>query len=496
MPIKRALVVDDSKAAGLALRRMLEQHSVAVDLADSGESALTYLKSQVPDVIFMDHIMPGLNGLEAAKAITGDPKTAAIPIVMYTSTEGDSYLDKAKAHGAVGILPKPPKPAALAQWIHQLGGTPEKIARPPVVATPTAAPPAALSAEAVETLARGAAESVVRNVTQVLVMRSIEEQLPHVRQDILARCETIAKQVAAEFLHARVTELNSQLRAVQDQFAEFAARPVESAGANTAAHAEVETLARAIAEQAAAEVATQTARGVAQQAAGDAAAQIASETARQVAAEVYQARVAPIADQLRAEIRDQLAQIEGRQPTPAALSAALRDELANSTRAAAKQAATETATEIATQAAREAAQAAAHDVAATVARHAAEEVFAERGTTFAVQLKREVAAQLADFQPRPGEPATALAPEVLEELKSVTRHVAGQRLSESAQKAVHEALQQSSQDLAKQAARMAARQLDKAMEIANRSQMNRVYFLSAAAAGFGVLAAFLVHLLR
>ncbi|HUI26661.1 MAG TPA: response regulator, partial [Candidatus Kryptonia bacterium] len=450
MTIKRALVVDDSKAAGLALRRMLEQHSVAVDLADSGEAALTYLKTQLPDVIFMDHIMPGLNGLEAAKAITGDPKTAAVPIVMYTSTEGDSYLDKAKAHGAVGILPKPPKPAALAQWIHQLGGTPLKPASAPAApalasAAPSVThPPVALSAEAIETLARGAAESVVRSATQTLIVRSMEEHLPQVRQDILARCETIAKQVAAEFLHARVTEIGNQLRAVQDQLGQLAERPTESGGGTAALHAEIETLARAVAEHAANEAANRTAQTVALKTAGDAAVRVASETARRVAAEVVEARTAPIADQLRTEFKSELAEIGARRPESATVPPGVLEEITASIRAAATDAAAETATKSATQVAariaREAAQAAAGEAATSAAtdaaRRVADEIFASRSAALVDQLKREVAAQVADAGVRAGAPATALAPEVLEELKSITRHIAGQRVSESAHKAV------------------------------------------------------------
>lgn len=480
MPIKRALVVDDSKAAGLALRRMLEQHSVSVDLADSGEAALTYLKSQMPDVIFMDHIMPGLNGLEATKAIIADPKTATIPIVMYTSTEGDSYLDKAKAHGARGILPKPPKPAALAQWIHQLGGTPERVASSPAPAAapaPASAPstPAGMSAASVETIARGAAESVVRTATQTLVTRMMEEQLPQLRQDILARCETIAKQVAAEFLHARVNELGNQLRTVQEQLTELAARPAESAG-TAAVTADVETLARAIAEQAAVDTAAEVAQRIA-----NAAARETAQHAAQMAEQVYEARVATLADRWRAELTDQIAELRTQPSEPVAISSDVLDELANSSRAAAIQAAADAAT----------------PVAEHVARNAAQELFDARSAALIAQLRSQIDAKLAEGGTHANATGiTTLAPEVIEELKSVARHVASQRIAESAHKVVQDALQQSSQETAKVAARLAARQLDKAMEAATRSQMSRVYWLSAMAAGVGVLAAFIVHLLH
>ena len=62
---KTALIVDDSKTARVVLKRMLESHELAVDTAESAESALDYLSAHRPDVIFMDHLMPGSDGFEA-----------------------------------------------------------------------------------------------------------------------------------------------------------------------------------------------------------------------------------------------------------------------------------------------------------------------------------------------------------------------------------------------------------------------------------------------
>ena len=64
-----------------------------------------------PDVIFMDHMMPGMDGFQAVQAIKNNPRTATIPIMMYTSQEGELYVGQARALGAVGVLPKQVKPA-------------------------------------------------------------------------------------------------------------------------------------------------------------------------------------------------------------------------------------------------------------------------------------------------------------------------------------------------------------------------------------------------
>ncbi len=106
MTHKRALIVDDSRSARVALQRMLEEHALDVETAESAEQALEYLSNHSPDVIFMDHMMPGMDGFEAVKAIKDNPLTATIPIMMYTSKQGEVYVGQARALGAVGVLPK------------------------------------------------------------------------------------------------------------------------------------------------------------------------------------------------------------------------------------------------------------------------------------------------------------------------------------------------------------------------------------------------------
>ncbi len=88
---KRALVVDDSKSARVVLSRMLEKFGIEVDSADSAETALEYLRDHRPDVIFMDHMMPGMDGLQAVREIKVNPELADIPVMMYTSQEGELY---------------------------------------------------------------------------------------------------------------------------------------------------------------------------------------------------------------------------------------------------------------------------------------------------------------------------------------------------------------------------------------------------------------------
>jgi CheY-like chemotaxis protein len=117
---KRALVVDDSKSARAFLSRLLEEHELEVDAAETAEQAIDYLTRHRPDVIFMDHLMPGMDGFQAVQAIKSNPRTATIPILMYTSQEGELYLGQARALGAIGVLPKQVAPADVSTVLEQL----------------------------------------------------------------------------------------------------------------------------------------------------------------------------------------------------------------------------------------------------------------------------------------------------------------------------------------------------------------------------------------
>jgi CheY-like chemotaxis protein len=105
---------------------MLEHHGMAVDTAESAEQALEFLAESRPDVIFMDHLMPGMDGFQAVQAIKSDPQTATIPLMMYTSQEGELYVSQARALGAVGVLPKTVRPVDVSRVLYQLHLLPDR----------------------------------------------------------------------------------------------------------------------------------------------------------------------------------------------------------------------------------------------------------------------------------------------------------------------------------------------------------------------------------
>ena len=120
-----ALIVDDSKTARYALRQLLDKQKVSVDMVESAEEALDYLHQKAlpegaPDLIFMDHMMPGMDGFDAVKELKSNPATAAIPIVMYTSTQGGMYFGQARALGAVDVINKPATAEDLREVLRRL----------------------------------------------------------------------------------------------------------------------------------------------------------------------------------------------------------------------------------------------------------------------------------------------------------------------------------------------------------------------------------------
>ena len=123
----RALVVDDSQIARYMLSGQLADLGFKVDLADSAESALARLERGLPDVVFMDHLLPGIDGLEAVRRLRGKTRTASLPIIMYTSQDGEGYVDRARDVGANDIYTKTSDEIRLAVILRRLDLLPKAV---------------------------------------------------------------------------------------------------------------------------------------------------------------------------------------------------------------------------------------------------------------------------------------------------------------------------------------------------------------------------------
>jgi CheY-like chemotaxis protein len=101
------LVVDDVKENRDLLKKILAPEGYQVALAPSGEVALEIIKKDPPDIILLDYMMPGIDGLETCQKLKANNKTRNIPVIFITAkTEMDDVV-KCLEMGAVDYITKP-----------------------------------------------------------------------------------------------------------------------------------------------------------------------------------------------------------------------------------------------------------------------------------------------------------------------------------------------------------------------------------------------------
>jgi twitching motility two-component system response regulator PilH len=98
----------------------LAKKGFQVVTAENGEDAIVKAKAELPDLILMDVVMPGLNGYQATRQITRDDATKHIPVIMCTSKGADTDKIWGMRQGANDYLVKPVDAAQLLAKIAQL----------------------------------------------------------------------------------------------------------------------------------------------------------------------------------------------------------------------------------------------------------------------------------------------------------------------------------------------------------------------------------------
>jgi signal transduction histidine kinase len=101
------LIVDDTPANLDVIREALEQAGFEVAIATSGERALQQVQRELPDVILMDVMMPGIDGFETCQQLKANSQTAAIPVIFMTALTEVDHKVRALAMGAVDYVTKP-----------------------------------------------------------------------------------------------------------------------------------------------------------------------------------------------------------------------------------------------------------------------------------------------------------------------------------------------------------------------------------------------------
>ena len=101
------MIVDDSPTEVHIMKTALEKHGFRTLSASDGNECLTLAREVKPDLIFMDVVMPGLNGFQATRSLSRDPLTKSIPVVMVTTKGQETDRIWGMRQGAVDYLVKP-----------------------------------------------------------------------------------------------------------------------------------------------------------------------------------------------------------------------------------------------------------------------------------------------------------------------------------------------------------------------------------------------------
>ncbi|NIP17983.1 MAG: response regulator [Xanthomonadales bacterium] len=109
----KVMIVDDSKTARFRLRRMIREWGHDVLTARNGEEALELARSEQPQIILMDIVMPGMNGYQAKRTLARDPDTQHIPVIFVSSRDEETDRVWGMRQGAVDYVTKPVKPEDL-----------------------------------------------------------------------------------------------------------------------------------------------------------------------------------------------------------------------------------------------------------------------------------------------------------------------------------------------------------------------------------------------
>lgn len=94
------LIVDDDLGTGRLLAMLIRQLGHQAEFVESGRKALEYLSSHRPDLVILDVMMPGIDGLEVLRRMRADPMTADLPVVMFSAMSDPQFRQTVRGMGA------------------------------------------------------------------------------------------------------------------------------------------------------------------------------------------------------------------------------------------------------------------------------------------------------------------------------------------------------------------------------------------------------------
>jgi two-component system phosphate regulon response regulator PhoB len=116
------LVCDDEPVLRMLVRATLDQGNYTVVEACDGDEALARTRSERPDLILLDMMMPGRSGSDVLRELRADPQTAGTPVIMLTARAQASDREAMNLAGADHYLTKPFSPVGLATLVEEVLG--------------------------------------------------------------------------------------------------------------------------------------------------------------------------------------------------------------------------------------------------------------------------------------------------------------------------------------------------------------------------------------
>ena len=117
----KVLLVDDDEDIRVICRLSLQTvGKCRVLVADGGPAALALAIAERPDVVLLDVMMPGQDGLATFAALRGDPRTAEIPVILMTAKAQPREVERFLALGVSGVIAKPFNPLLLTEEIETI----------------------------------------------------------------------------------------------------------------------------------------------------------------------------------------------------------------------------------------------------------------------------------------------------------------------------------------------------------------------------------------
>jgi DNA-binding response OmpR family regulator len=126
----KVLIIDDSTTIVALLRRMMRQNDFETLEAGDAEGGIEIARTEVPHLIFLDIVLPGMNGFNALRVLRRDPLTRHIPIIMISGNEQATEEFYVHRIGADDFMKKPFARAEVFARIERLmdgNGTPRRV---------------------------------------------------------------------------------------------------------------------------------------------------------------------------------------------------------------------------------------------------------------------------------------------------------------------------------------------------------------------------------